>query len=53
MKKILEIVVEPQDILNEELEHIKGGYNAPIDSDCTDGCNNGKITTGKLELSAW
>ncbi len=53
MKKILEIVVEPQDILNEELEHIKGGYSAPVDSDCTDGCNSGKIVTEKTSFSAW
>ena len=52
MKKILEIVVEPQDILHEELENIKGGYNAPVDGDCVDGCNSGKIEENK-SLSAW
>lgn len=51
-KSILEVVVEPQDILLEELRNIKGGI-APITSDCTDGCNSGKIVNGETIFTAW
>lgn len=51
-KSIFEVLVEPHDILQEELKHIKGGIS-PITSDCTDGCNNGKIESGNALLSVW
>ena len=53
MKKILEIIVEPQDLLIDELDKIRGGFASisPTDSKCKDGdtkCKDGDTDSSLL-----